>query len=144
MTKTLIESRAGFRFHVAGAGEFDRAAALHVHESAFGAMEKTLRALPGWHRHLENGPGPEDDSDDHYAQLCDIDLALRDVAGKPCFSLWVRRDDAFDPPRLRQIRDAVRPVYERIAQQAGVTAVYRGAEVQKVWRLVETDVVPDV
>jgi hypothetical protein len=135
MDRTLTEARVGFRFDI-DAG--DRQAALRVHEAAYGAMEQALRTLPGWRRHVANGPGPQDDTDDHYAQLCDIDLVMRDVGGRPCFCLWVRRDAAFELERVTAIRDAVIAVYERAARAAGVTVTYRGAVSEKVWRVTES------
>lgn len=101
-------------------------------------MEQALRSLPDWRRHLHGGPGPEDDAEDHYAQLCDIDLVLRDVEGVPCFCLWVRRDTEFDLEHLKSIRDAVVSVYQRSAQAAGMTAAYKGAESMKIWRVIES------
>ena len=139
MTRTLIEARVGFRFHISGEQPPpDPHAALRAHEAAFGSMEQALRALPDWRRHLPGGPGPEDDSEDHYAQLCDIDLVQRDVDGIPCFCLWVRRDTEFDLEHLKSIRDAVVSVYQRSAQAAGMTAAYKGAESMKIWRVIES------
>lgn len=138
MNRTLTEARVGYGFDIDAQPPGDRAAALRVHEAAYGAMEQALRALPNWRRHVANGPGPQDDTDDHYAQLCDIDRVMRDVGGRSCLCLWVRRDSAFELERMITIRDAVIAQYERAARAAGATAAYRGAVSEEVWQVTET------
>ena len=139
MNRTLIEARIGFRFHIGG-DEPDLHAGLRVHEAAYGAMERALRALPDWRTHLPNGPGPDDDAEAHYAQICDIDTLPCEVDGTACFCLWIRREADFDRARAESIRDAVAAVYRRHADAAGLPVAYRGALSSKTWRLVETEV----
>lgn len=139
MSRTLIEARIGFRFHIGGDAH-DLPAALRLHEAAYGSMEQALRSLPEWRTHLPNGPGPDDDAEAHYAQLCDIDTLPCDADGKACFCLWIRRETEFDPAKAALIRDAVAAVYRRHAAAAGLPVEYRGALSSRTWRLVETEV----